>query len=64
MPAVNNGKMELLKMKFDFEVISYLSGSETLFRFKCRQEHVEKNEYAVKVGASFIEGGNPGAGAG
>lgn len=59
MPAGNNGKLELLKMKSDFEVISYLSGSETLFRFKCRPEHVEKNDHAVKVGASFIEGENP-----
>lgn len=59
MPADNNGKMEFLKKKSDFEVISYLSGSETLFRFKCRPKHVEKNDNAVKVGSSFIEGENP-----
>ena len=56
MSVENDEKMELLKNNSEFEVISYLSGSQTLFRFNCWSEHVEKDDSTVKVGSSFING--------
>ena len=59
VPAGKNGGMQFAKPQSEFEVISYLSGNSTLFRLKCRAEHIEQNENGVKVGSSFVDEANP-----
>ena len=58
LPLEMKVKTRLLKNNSEFEVIFPLSEEENCFHLKCRVEHIEKNEHIIRVGCSFVEGGN------
>ena len=55
LSAKNYSELDFTEKGSVFEVVSYLSGNETLFRFRCKSQHVEKDDYTVRIGCAFEE---------